>query len=214
MAGALSWCRSPLHRSSPAHPTGAQRGLPVTTAGGERGWIERWFRELEHFGFIVMSSPGCLGVEGKGKAPHWRLTECGTTSKTSATGVWEPPTNDFLRWDGTPFRDPKTKPWLPRGSQRGDHRVASGGDPSSPLNLASGDRGVAIQGQGSGDPVVAISSLPLGGRLPASAAVIPATPETGKNTRSPLSRKPWTKPRVLSDELINFPESPSDGEAA
>jgi hypothetical protein len=58
--------------------------------GSSRRLIARWFRELEHFGFIVMSSPGCLGVEGKGKAPHWRLTECGTTSKTSATGVWEP----------------------------------------------------------------------------------------------------------------------------
>jgi hypothetical protein len=32
-----------------------------------------------------------------GKAPHWRLTEVGYHK--------QPPTQDFLRWDGTPFRD-------------------------------------------------------------------------------------------------------------
>jgi hypothetical protein len=37
--------------------------------------ISRWFRDLQHYGFIVMTEPGCLGVDGKGKAPHWRLTE-------------------------------------------------------------------------------------------------------------------------------------------
>jgi hypothetical protein len=59
--------------------------------------IARWFRELQHYGFIVMISPGCLGVDGKGKAPHWRLTECGYMN--------DPPTRDFVRWDGTKFRD-------------------------------------------------------------------------------------------------------------
>jgi hypothetical protein len=45
--------------------------------GSKRGQIARWYRELQHYGFIVMTAPGCLGFEGKGKAPRWRLT--GTT---------------------------------------------------------------------------------------------------------------------------------------
>jgi hypothetical protein len=63
--------------------------------------IARWFRELRHYGFIVMTTPGVLGVEGKGKAPRWRLTELGC--------MREPPTRDFARWDGSKFKDTKTK---------------------------------------------------------------------------------------------------------
>jgi hypothetical protein len=61
--------------------------------------IARWFRELQHYGFIIMSVPGCLGVEGMGKAPRWRLTELPTTSG--------PPTRDYERWQGQPFVDQK-----------------------------------------------------------------------------------------------------------
>ena len=45
--------------------------------GSHTRYIGRWFRELQHYGFIVMTNPGGLGVDGKGKAPHWRLTELG-----------------------------------------------------------------------------------------------------------------------------------------
>jgi hypothetical protein len=44
-----------------------------------------------------MTSPGCLGVDGNGIAPHWRLTECGYMN--------DPPTHDFLKWDGTAFKN-------------------------------------------------------------------------------------------------------------
>jgi hypothetical protein len=57
--------------------------------------IAQWFRELKYYGFIALAQPGCLGVEGRGKAPHWRLTEKGIA------GV-EHPTNDFQRWNGVP----------------------------------------------------------------------------------------------------------------
>ena len=70
--------------------------------GSHHNEIARWFRELQHYGFIVMMEPGCLGVEGKGKAPRWRLTELGYMK--------EPPTRDFTRWDGTPFVNQKTSP--------------------------------------------------------------------------------------------------------
>jgi len=63
--------------------------------------IARWFRELQHYGFIVMVTPGVLGVEGKGKAPRWRLTELGYMK--------EFPTRDFTRWDGRRFQHSKTK---------------------------------------------------------------------------------------------------------
>src|SRR5262245_5840894 len=56
--------------------------------------IARWYRELQHYGFIVMVTPGVLGVEGKGKAPRWRLTELGY--------MRELPSRDFMGWDGTP----------------------------------------------------------------------------------------------------------------
>ena len=54
--------------------------------GSCRRKIAEWFLELEHYGFIVMTQPHALGVEGKGKAPHWRLTEMGCTRRTSADG--------------------------------------------------------------------------------------------------------------------------------
>jgi hypothetical protein len=63
--------------------------------------IARWFRELQYFGFIVMTEGGCLGVEGRGKAPHWRLTEIGYMKA--------PPTRDFDRWNGKPFPEKKLK---------------------------------------------------------------------------------------------------------
>jgi hypothetical protein len=51
--------------------------------------IRKWFKELEHYGFIVLAQHGCLGVEGKGQAPHWRLTEMGATNKASSEGIFE-----------------------------------------------------------------------------------------------------------------------------
>ena len=63
--------------------------------------IARWFRELRHYGFIVLVTPSVLGVEGKGKAPRWRLTELGYMK--------ELPTRDYMRWDGRRFKDVKTK---------------------------------------------------------------------------------------------------------
>jgi hypothetical protein len=52
-----------------------------------------------------MTKGGSLGVEGKGKAPHWRLTELGY--------MHELPTRDFDRWTGAKFTDRKTKPRAP-----------------------------------------------------------------------------------------------------
>ena len=75
--------------------------------------VLRWFRELEHYGFIVMTTGGCLGVDGDGIAPHWRITEYPTFD---AKGNQIAPTRDFERCDRELFTDPqKTKSRIPRG---------------------------------------------------------------------------------------------------
>src|SRR5204863_7840280 len=53
----------------------SQRDAQEEMGLGVRDSISRWYRELQHYGFIVMTNPGSLGIDGKGKAPHWRLTE-------------------------------------------------------------------------------------------------------------------------------------------
>jgi hypothetical protein len=73
--------------------------------GSHHNEIARWFRELQFYGFIVMTKGGSLGVEGKGKAPHWRLTELGYMN--------ELPTRDFECYTGAKFVDRKTKPRAP-----------------------------------------------------------------------------------------------------
>jgi hypothetical protein len=64
--------------------------------------IGRWFRELQHYGFIVMTSAGHLGVEGKGRSAHWRLTDW-----TLGKGCER--TREYLQWDGTLFDKPKPR---------------------------------------------------------------------------------------------------------
>jgi len=72
--------------------------------------VARSLRELKHYGFIVMTEAGCLGVEGKGKAPHWRLTELGY--------MREPPTRDFLIWNGELFHEQKSPEYYKRQERR------------------------------------------------------------------------------------------------
>lgn len=69
--------------------------------GSSHEQVTRWFHELQHFGFIVQTSAGCLGADGHGKAPHWRLTELGTRG---GDGKSELPTRDFTKWGGERFR--------------------------------------------------------------------------------------------------------------
>jgi hypothetical protein len=58
--------------------------------------IGPWYQELEHYGFVVMTSPSCLGVEGRGRAARWRLTDW-----TYGPGCER--TREYLKWDGTLF---------------------------------------------------------------------------------------------------------------
>jgi hypothetical protein len=94
-----------------------------------------WFRELQHYGFIVEVSPAHHGVNGHGKAPHCRLTEDWYLGKA--------PTRDFSAWDGTPFTEKRKR--------------------NAPLftakNRIRGDHGVAISPHMTGDHGEAITSL-------------------------------------------------------
>jgi hypothetical protein len=130
--------------------------------------VREWFAELEHYGFIVLHAPGSLGVDGKGKAPHWRLTELGCTSRASAEGLFVPPTNDFLKWDGTLF-DPKpyrrdsewtkTESRSSHGDHPGPYVVTTPGCASVPPNSPSGPHVAAIERDDHGPHVTDISSL-------------------------------------------------------
>jgi hypothetical protein len=96
--------------------------LPQSKATKELGTspnqIVRWFRELEHYGFIVMMRPGHLGLEGHGRAAMWRLTElaCGE----------DPPTNDFMRWNGVKFS--QHNPGGDHLKRRNGHRYGKPGE--------------------------------------------------------------------------------------
>ena len=72
--------------------------------------IARWFRELMHYGFIVMVSGAYLGVEGKGKAPHYRLTEEWYLNK--------PPTREFMDWQGDLYHEQKSAKYYKRRERR------------------------------------------------------------------------------------------------
>ena len=117
--------------------------LPQRKAAKELGsgtsQVGRWFCELQYYGFAVMMSPGCLGVDGKGRAPHWRLTEVAYMRGTSSKGMEDMPTTDFLKWDGVPFSKhqpggdrakPKTEP---RSGKR-EHIAPENGSTSAPEN--------------------------------------------------------------------------------
>lgn len=82
----------------------SQRDAQEEMGAGTRDSISRWFRELQHYGFIVMTDSGGLGVDRKGKAPHWRLTELEAPGGRNGDTLMLP-TKDFNRWDGVRFAD-------------------------------------------------------------------------------------------------------------
>jgi hypothetical protein len=85
-----------------------QNGVYLSTRGAvkelslhqNRDSVLRWFRELQFYGFTAMVSPAHHGVNGHGKAPHWRLTE--------EPYLGHAPTKDFLKWDGELFHEQKS----------------------------------------------------------------------------------------------------------
>lgn len=73
--------------------------LATRRAAVELGASQRrvcvWFRELEHYGFIVLTYPGTTMT-----AARWRITDVGW-GRLDGKGI--EPTKDYLRWDGVLF---------------------------------------------------------------------------------------------------------------
>jgi hypothetical protein len=123
--------------------------------------VMRWFRELQHYGFIVEISPAHHGVNGHGRAPHYRLTEAWHLGKV--------PTRDFLSWDGIPFTEKRKRKATSFGAKnriRGDHgdsTLVTTGTPLVPEIVSaaaeSGDHGDSMSHNKGGDHGDSITSL-------------------------------------------------------
>jgi hypothetical protein len=62
----------------------------------------RMLKQAVHYGFLVKTSDGHLGVNGKGVAAQFRLTD--------EPYLGQPATLDFKRWNGTLFEEkPRSK---------------------------------------------------------------------------------------------------------
>jgi hypothetical protein len=90
--------------------------LATRKAAEELGASQRavcvWFRELEHFGFIVETEPGTAM-----RATRWRITDAGW-GKLDGKSI--EPTKDYLKWSGELFerQQPKSEP--DKNTRKGD----------------------------------------------------------------------------------------------
>jgi hypothetical protein len=124
-----------------------------------RDYVRRWFRELEYYGFIRMVSLAHHGLNGHGRAPHYRLTEEWYLGKI--------PTRDFLNWDGAIFHEQKSpKDYQTKNRSRGPyvrstvaHTYGPLSDQSAPINGKAGPDVRSIQQQDSGPHARSITSL-------------------------------------------------------
>jgi hypothetical protein len=89
------------HVKNNGHVYLSQRDASKALGHKRRNDIANWYRELQHYGFLVQTEAASLGVDGKGKATHWRLTEL---PMRKGNNEFMPATKDFLRWDGTVFK--------------------------------------------------------------------------------------------------------------
>jgi hypothetical protein len=62
----------------------SQRDAGEELGHKNRNEIANWFRELQHYGFIVQTEGASLGVDGKGMAPHWLITDMPTRNGTAS----------------------------------------------------------------------------------------------------------------------------------
>jgi hypothetical protein len=139
----------------------SQRDAQKEMGCTHRASIGRWFRELQHYGFIVMTEPGCLGVDGKGKAPHWRLTEAECSGGRNGN-TWMLPTKDYLKWDGTKFRDDqKQNPSTESGARVVPEATPGLAPKTVPVQSETGTESAAISGTNPGTESGAISRQPL-----------------------------------------------------
>jgi hypothetical protein len=161
----------------------SQRDAGEEMGHKNRNDIANWYRELQHYGFIVQTEAASLGVDGKGKAPHWRITDMPTRKGNNEQA---PPTKDFLHWDGTVFerhvgpsrRANQTKLWALKKQNPGRHVRTTVDDTSVPrvdgtfvpLEPGSGTDVTPISAPQGGTDVTPISRL----------ATVVASPDPGR----------------------------------
>ena len=139
----------------------SQRDVGAELGHKNRGNIANWYRELQHYGFIVQTEGAHLGVDGKGKAPHWRITDMPTRKGNNELAD---PTKDFLRWDGMPF-EPHVAP-----SRRWDLHKRRELEKQNPgLHVGTAVDSTCV-------PVVDCTSVPLSGESGTDGEFISATP--------------------------------------
>jgi hypothetical protein len=126
----------------------SQRDVGTELGHKNRGDIANWYRELQHYGFIVQTEGASLGVDGKGKAPHWRITDMPTRKGNNELAD---ATKEFLRWDGAPF-EPHVAP-----SRRWDTRKRRELEKQNPgLHVGTALDSACV-------PLVDCTSVPLSG---------------------------------------------------
>jgi hypothetical protein len=149
----------------------SQRDAAEELGHTSRNDIANWFRELQHYGFIVQTEGASLGVDGKGKAPHWRITDMTTRN---ASGGLDLATKEFLRWDGVLF-EPHVRP-----SRRWNARKQAAIEKQNPgrhLRTTVGDTSV---------PEVGVTSVPPDDG--SGNNVTPISVHLGGNNVTPISR--------------------------
>jgi hypothetical protein len=72
--------------------------------GASQRQVWTWYRELEHYGFIIQTHPATVGPYGR--AGLWRLTD---QAHGRLDGKPIEATKDYLKWDGTPFDSAQPK---------------------------------------------------------------------------------------------------------
>jgi hypothetical protein len=160
------------------------RDAAVEIGHVNRSDLANWFRELEHYGFIVKTIAASLGLDGRGKAAHWRLTELPTRKDNNELAG---ATKDFLHWDGTVFEPhvapsrrwnptkkaalKKQNPGLHVGTTVDCTSVPVLGYTSVPPNEQSGTNVQSIQGARGGTNVQSITSIATS--VPTNAAKSP-----------------------------------------
>lgn len=163
------------HGNNNGHVYLSQRDAEEELGHKNRNDIANWYRELEHYGFLVKTVAASLGVDGKGKATHWRITDMPTRN---GRGELELATKDFLRWDGVLFEPhvapsrrwnarkqaalKKQNPGLHVGTTVDSTPVPVVDSTSVPPNGGSGCNGESISAQLGGTNVQPISSLATG----------------------------------------------------
>jgi hypothetical protein len=137
----------------------------------DRNDIANWYSELQHYGFIVQTEAASLGVDGKGKATHWRITD---TPTRKGNNEFVSATKDFLKWDGVIF-EPHVRP-----SRRWNARKQAS------LKKQNPGRHVPTTVDGTSLPTLDGTCLPLAGESGSDVTSI-LVPQDGSNV-TPISR--------------------------